>query len=590
MKKLKSKIFKAQSKQLLKAVAANCKSNCSASNGSISLLAYMGFEGCRETAVGIQPSKRIQDLLDGLAQLFFNTCKGVKGCLHSKGGEKISMVLDLLLPFSSSSSSSSAHKDMQSDTTPVEKYTKKQSNKGKINEAEAKAKLQLEVDIAAMKLVTSEDTWLTYALTQVLTNCLTKLFRHVHPSNMAELWVRLISAGQAVLTGCTLLDSLDDASEHVWSLLECAAMFIVEFLLFGLGHSKGRGLSNAEVRGSVEKQLINVSMGLCEIGLRNNKSNNCSSSSGREDLAVWRSARLTERLRLLLCRLWIHFPRNLTLLNRVSTVLAGAIPAVWPTPAAPLLASELFPALPVDISRKYLVLPMLSAIVAMIKNTSTSPKVSIPVTCTLTHTMTWIVICILIHAIIHVLDLTPLPVSMNFDRHFASRFLTCAQSSLSPLLLDFLFPLINCLLNPSDSFSAFSSLLLSQTLSIKSAAAAAAAAAEGEEEGVAPVEDAVSKERNLWLSVLLEILIKLCDIRDNDTCLEPEINFAAATEQSYKKKGNGLRRLKGPDVGTEEWGNLSDDLGNGSGSGSEEDVYSSSDESLPGNRTLSSAM
>lgn len=276
---------------------------------------------------------------------------------------------------------------MQSDTTPVEKYAKKQSNKGKNNEAEAKAKLQLEVGRAAMKSVTSEDTWVTYALTQVLTNCLTKLFRHVHPSNMAELWVRLISAGQAVLTGCTLLDSLEEASEHVCALLECAAMFIVEFLLFGLGHSKGRGLSNAEVRGSVEKQLINVSLGLCEIGLRNNNS----SSSDREDLTVWRSARLTERLRLLLCRLWIHFPRNLTLLNRVSTVLAGAIPAVWPTPAAPLLASELFPALPVDISRKYLVLPMLSAIVAMIKNTSSSSKVYI--------NLVYILTCTLIHAL-----------------------------------------------------------------------------------------------------------------------------------------------------------------------------------------------
>ena len=43
-------------------------------------------------------------------------------------------------------------------------------------------------------------------------------------------------------------------------------------------------------------------------------------------------------------------------------------------------------------------------------------------------------------------------------------------------------------------------------------------------------------------------------------------------------------------MGTEEWGNLSDDLGNGSGSGSEEDVYSSSDESLPGSRLLSSVV
>ena len=366
MKKLKSKMFKSQSKQLLRAVAANCKSNCTASNGSISLLAFTEFEGCKESSLGIKPSKRIQDLLDGLAQLFYNTCKGVKGCLHSKGGEKISMVLDLLLPLSTTSSSNSKNNSnsnsngMETDITQIEKFNKK--NKGKKSEAEAKAKLEVEGDVAALMAVTSEDTWMTYALTQVLTNCLTKLYRHVHPSNMAELWVRLLTAGQAVLSGCTLLDSLDDASEHACSLLECAAMFIVEFLLFGLGHSKGRGLSNAEVRGSVEKQLINVSLGLCETGLRN--------SNSSKHLAVWRSARLIERLRLLLCRLWIHFPRNLTLLNRISSVLIQAIPASWPTPGAPLLASELFPALPVDISRKYLVLPMLSAIVTMIKNSS----------------------------------------------------------------------------------------------------------------------------------------------------------------------------------------------------------------------------
>lgn len=105
----------------------------------------------------------------------------------------------------------------------------------------------------------------------------------------------------------------------------------------------------------------------------------------------------------------------------------------------------------------------------------------------------------------------------------------------------------------------------------------------GEGGAVSHIKEALSKERNLWLSVLLEILIKLCDIRDNDTCLEPEINFTATAMQSYKKKGNGLRRLKGPDVGTEEWGNLSDDLGNGSGSDDDDDdVYSSSDDSLTG--------
>ena len=134
---------------------------------------------------------------------------------------------------------------------------------------------------------------------------------------------------------------------------------------------------------------------------------------------------------------------------------------------------------------------------------------------------------------------------------------------------------MNPFFNPSYPSCLLSYFPVSQVLPIKT----------GDIEGreaAGHVADAVSKERNLWLSVLLEILIKLCDIRDNDTCLEPGINFATANERSYKKKGNGLRRLKGPDVGTEEWGNLSDDLGNGSGSGSDDEAYSSSDESIKG--------
>lgn len=77
--------------------------------------------------------------------------------------------------------------------------------------------------------------------------------------------------------------------------------------------------------------------------------------------------------------------------------------------------------------------------------------------------------------------------------------------------------------------------------------------------------------------------MKLCDTRSSDVCLEPELN-SAPTKEHYKKKSNGLRRLKGPDVGTEEWGNLSDDLGNGSDDSEEE--YSSSDESVEGTYVL----
>jgi hypothetical protein len=90
------------------------------------------------------------------------------------------------------------------------------------------------------------------------------------------------------------------------------------------------------------------------------------------------------------------------------------------------------------------------------------------------------------------------------------------------------------------------------------------------------------QDASQWLSVLLEILLKLCDIRESDLSLEPEVNRIKSAPDVRKKKGNGLRRLKGPDVGTEEWGNLSDDLGGGSDSSAESEEYSSSDESEEG--------
>ena len=86
-----------------------------------------------------------------------------------------------------------------------------------------------------------------------------------------------------------------------------------------------------------------------------------------------------------------------------------------------------------------------------------------------------------------------------------------------------------------------------------------------------------AQDASQWLSVLLEILLKLCDIRESDLSLEPEVNRITSAPDVRKKKSNGLRRLKGPDVGTEEWGNLSDDLGGGSDSSAESEEYSSSE-------------
>ena len=107
------------------------------------------------------------------------------------------------------------------------------------------------------------------------------------------------------------------------------------------------------------------------------------------------------------------------------------------------------------------------------------------------------------------------------------------------------------------------------------------AATEGSKKDVVSavrVTQIVVEEKNQqeeWLNVLLEILMKLCDIRESNVSLEPILNQSFSLQDSYKKKTNGKRRLKGPDVGTEEWGN--DSGGEDPGSDSEGSEYYSSD-------------
>ena len=359
MKKLKLKVFKSQSRLLLKAVSSNCRNNCSDVGDNIGLLCIPEFEKkANGNEIEKKPSKRIQDLLDGLALLFFNTCKGVKGCLHSKGGDKLSAVFDLLqaLPVSV------MNNILINTPKKINEKSEKTNKKGKIYQISDNRDVDLDMntlnnsrklqnlsdsDQKVLLSITEEDAWMTYTLTQVLTTCLIKLFRHLHPSNLAELWLRLLSAAELVVKAGKSVNALEECSLGLSASVECSTVFIVEALLFGLCHTKGRGLSDSDVRQSVENQLINVCLDLCETGLSESMNIDVPDSK-----VSWRSARLVQRQRLLLCRLWLAFPRNLTLLGRIDRVITAVIPCVWPCPAAPLFASELFPALPVDISRR----------------------------------------------------------------------------------------------------------------------------------------------------------------------------------------------------------------------------------------------
>ena len=431
MRKLNPKTFKSQCKLLLKAVSSNCRSNSQVIGDDIGALEIIEFEAENKTDnYHVTPGKRVRDLLDGLSLLFNSTVKGVKGCLHSKGGNKLSVVFDLLIALNvsvldnilkivRSTKDKKSKKNDKNDKNDKKKIGAVEKNKnpkqlssntysdiedhnennGKNDGIEKTVRISdlSEEDQKAVRTFSYEDAWMTYTVTQVLTSSLIRLFRYLHPSNLAELWLRLLSVSQEVVKAGKVLNILlleehslegsDESKEgtkgttgecsaectlSLSASVECSSVFIVEALLFALCHSKGRGLSDSDVKKSVEDQLINVCMDLCETALAHRISNSqAGGTKGKkekgENLARregrvtdrdtdnghhWQSPRLIERTRLLFCRLWLAFPRNLTLLARVDRFLAASVPSVWPCPAAPLFASELFPSLPVDISRK----------------------------------------------------------------------------------------------------------------------------------------------------------------------------------------------------------------------------------------------
>ena len=72
--------------------------------------------------------------------------------------------------------------------------------------------------------------------------------------------------------------------------------------------------------------------------------------------------------------------------------------------------------------------------------------------------------------------------------------------------------------------------------------------------------------------------MKLSDNRESNLSLEPELNQSFSLQDSYKKKTKGKRKLKGPDVGTEEWGNESEDHGSDSENSGGSDCYVSESE------------
>lgn len=420
LRKLKPKCFRTHTKKLLRVLASNWR-QCTDVQTSIVDIEVDEIE-CHQEQLNPLPT-RVCDILEGVSLLLFHTCKGVKGCLHSDGGARLSVSLSFVLPVVCRSeleaildaitsqyrqSLGQSVSDIKVRQQPQKKRVISQlrgiadsatnqkhalssdvdaalSNKNYLNGAEADPRcvdikmLPQNIQQFVLKVAgqDSEDLCQRNIAGRVMAECMRRLFRHVHPSNMAELWIRIAACLESIVLNWRVLTSLP---RDTWPALEqhliVSTFHFVEIVLFALRHSNGRGLSDSSVKRTVSKTIVESVLALCKsvfIYADIRRAQVVGSSSLGQSMTHLPSgvvhclSRLVERVQLMFCQLWIRFPTNSIIISKVKSILPLVIDAQSANPAVLLLSQELLQILPLRVVQSNLVQPMISAVASMMK-------------------------------------------------------------------------------------------------------------------------------------------------------------------------------------------------------------------------------
>ena len=402
LRKLKQTAYVSHVKRLLKAVAGQFRQVLDVTVLPIAILEARDSQqgtGAASSSDFTTVTPRMMHLIEGIALLLYYTARGVKGCLHSKGALKFTLPLECMMPVSqefalevlktcasSSNSAGSSNgkkegKKSGTGTGSSSSSSSSSSNKsssvssGSSGVYEPSPRSLSTFSPAVQQAYSGEDAndearkrkeLLAYCSGQVMGLMTIKIFRHIHPKNMAQLWLTLLDSIAKLVVQFRSLVHLADLSPSVISCAECSMLNCIEIITWCTTHSNGRGLSDKGVRSAVSKQVVQISLDLVEIvfvylQIGHNQQQTRGGRSKRVDA-------LTERNRYLFCRVWMAFPRDASLLQRIDSLLAYAIKAQEPTPAVLVFSNELFGALPSDVVKRHLVRPVLQAVVALTKS------------------------------------------------------------------------------------------------------------------------------------------------------------------------------------------------------------------------------
>ena len=200
----------------------------------------------------------LQDSFDGLSRLMLYSCKGIQGCLHSNGGEKVSALLAYITNYAVVDTQGGQNCDSSGSSVDH-----------------------------------------LYVAGHIVSDTIRRLFRHLRPSNSAELWLRLSLSFEHLISTWTQVS----ASSSAASLVNLSTSILVEIVIFGLKHSNGRALSDPDVKLAVRDTVVDKSVSFIKFYLDQVSS----------DALVDRSY-ISTRVVTLLCQLWLAFPQSSSLL------------------------------------------------------------------------------------------------------------------------------------------------------------------------------------------------------------------------------------------------------------------------------------
>jgi hypothetical protein len=372
LRKLSTKHFRSHFKHVFRAIAMSCAQkhfhqNVAELTASLALELPIPQLECEGAINDI--SIRAQDLLDGVSQMLFATTKGIKNCLHSKGAEFLAEPLSLLLPFSTRTSEEVLTLALQSNKS------KKKTKGGEGSQVSLIAIPNL-ADVTQKEIMrfTVMDIFSVYCGGRIVSETIGNLFRHCHPKNMTDLWILLLNHLDQSKKIFQSFLFLSEPSLELSTAVEISLSFTVEIIIFALGHSNHRALSNKMLMSSLKERIIHSVYDFLKHFLQYEASQGLGSTHNNPVF----SFRLAARIRTLCTSLWSAFEsESLFTIHQtefINTILGNSLVldqkdkdqlGSLVSAGVKSVLRELFPQLSRSLVQNHLLKPVLNALISL---------------------------------------------------------------------------------------------------------------------------------------------------------------------------------------------------------------------------------